>query len=138
MNGNPFVCLRDYLIVSERPPHGPQSLRALRDRERGGKKATARDGGRVGGERMGDGVGGGRTGITIKQPLTAHTTPEQLTEELQQRRRRRAGGGGGEWAADGGEKTCSLSRNDAERRVEQRGWCWGAGRGTLQLSETAR
>lgn len=78
---------------------------------------------------MGDGLGGGRTGITIKQPLTAHTTPEQLTEELQ-----RQGGGWGGWAADGGEKTCSLSRN--ERRVKQRGYYCRAGHGTLQLSET--
>lgn len=46
---------------------------------------------------MGDGLysitlGGGRTGITIKQPLTAHTTPEQLSDEL-----RRGGGGGELW-----------------------------------------
>ncbi|TNN85528.1 hypothetical protein EYF80_004161 [Liparis tanakae] len=27
---------------------------------------------------------GGRAGITIKQPLTAHTTPEQLSDELRQ------------------------------------------------------
>lgn len=35
-------------------------------------------------------LGGDRAGITIKQPLTAHTTPEQLSDEL-----RRGGGGGG-------------------------------------------
>lgn len=34
---------------------------------------------------MGDGLGGGRMGITIKQPLTAHTTPEQLPDELRWR-----------------------------------------------------
>lgn len=34
---------------------------------------------------MGDGLGGGRVGITIKQPLTAHTTPEQLSDELRRR-----------------------------------------------------
>lgn len=67
-----------------------------RERERERKK-RARDRERAGGERMGDGLGGGRTGITIKQPLTAHTTPEQLTEELQ----RRGGGGGREGGGSG-------------------------------------
>lgn len=75
----------------ERPLHGLRSLLgALRGVEGGGD----RDGERAGGERVGDGLGGGRTGITIKQPLTAHTTPEQLTEELQR------WGGVREWAAD--------------------------------------
>lgn len=48
---------------------------------------------------MGDGLhsitlGGGRAGITIKQPLTAHTTPEQLSDELRR--------GGGCWGRQGG------------------------------------
>lgn len=59
------------------------------------EKERARDGERAGGGRMGDGLGGGRAGITIKQPLTAHTTPEQLTEELQRQR------GGGGWGGEG-------------------------------------
>lgn len=65
---------------------------------------------------MGDGLGGGRTGITIKQPLTAHTTPERLTEELQQ-----LGEEVGGWIADCAGKTCSLSTNDhaVERHVKQ-------------------
>lgn len=106
---------------------------ALGEGRRERKKEKVRDGERAGGERMGDGLGGGRAGITIKQPLTAHTTPEQLTEELQRR-----GGGRGEWAADGGEQTCSLSRNDGtiERHVKQRGYYCGAGQGPLQLSGT--
>lgn len=71
----------------ERPLHG---LRSLLGALRGAKKGRGdRDGERAEGERVGDGLGGGRTGIAIKQPLTAHTTPEQLTEELQ-----RQGGGG--------------------------------------------
>lgn len=73
------------------------------------EKERARDG-----ERMGDGLGGGRTGITIKQPLTAHTTPEQLTEELQQWVG--AGGGGGGRANVQPQQKCA-----SERHVKQRG-----------------
>lgn len=87
----------------------------MRDRERK-KRSRERERGREERGWVMDSGGGGRTGITIKQPLTAHTTPEQLTEELQRR-----GGRRGEWAADGGEKMCSLSRNDGatETRVER-------------------
>lgn len=51
---------------------------------------------------MGDGLRGGRTGITIKKPLTAHTTPEQLSDEL--RRGGRRGKRGALMGSGGGEK----------------------------------
>lgn len=92
---------------------------------------------------MGDGLGGGRMGITIKQPLTAHTTPEQLPDELRWR-------GLGVWGAlrgleggvaaeeQQGTETCTLSRTDSavERHVNHQGYYWRGGHGTLQLSET--
>lgn len=86
---------------------------------------------------MGDGLRGGRMGITIKKPLTAHTTPEQLSDEL------RRGGGGEEGGADGERRrreTCTLSRNDSavERHVNRWGYYCRAGHGTLQLSEMPR
>lgn len=62
---------------------------------------------------MGDGLysitlGGGRAGITIKQPLTAHTTPEQLSDEL-----RRAGWVGAEGCGGGaaGERNVHPQQN---------------------------
>lgn len=88
---------------------------------------------------MGDGLysitlGGGRAGITIKQPLTAHTTPEQLSDEL---RRGRRGGRAAEGEQQGRE-TCTLSRTDSavERHVNHQGYYCRAGHGTLQLFET--
>lgn len=87
---------------------------------------------------MGDGLysiilGGGRMGITIKQPLTAHTTPEQLSDEL-----RRGGGGRAAQGGRQGRETCTLSRTDSavERHVNHQGYYCRAGHGTLQLSET--
>lgn len=82
---------------------------------------------------MGDGLGGGRAGITIKQPLTAHTTPEQLSDEL-----RRGVGGGAADEEQQGRETCTLSRTDSavESHVNHGGYYCRAGHGTLQFSET--
>jgi len=53
-------------------------------------------------------LGGDRASITIKQPLTAHTTPEQLSDEL----RRCAGREGG--AVGGGERSGEKRAHSAE------------------------
>lgn len=59
---------------------------------------------------MGDGLRGGHTGITIiKKPLTAHTTPEQLSDELRRR------GKGGEEGRDREREGAA----DGERRREK-------------------
>lgn len=57
-----------------------------------------RGGGRWREGKMADGLRGGCAGTTIKQPLTAHTTPEQLSDELRQ------GGGGLRMRSSRGEK----------------------------------
>lgn len=82
--------------ASERPHCGPRLLSTVteshgeREREREGERREE-----VGGW-MGDGLRGGHAGITIiKKPLTAHTTPEQLSDELQRRGKEGRGGEGG-------------------------------------------
>lgn len=81
----------------------------MRGRERRKERAERREGGW-----MGDGLRGGHTGITIiKKPLTAHTTPEQLSDEL--RRRGKVGGKGGEERRDREREGAA----DGERRKEK-------------------
>lgn len=81
----------------------------MRGRERRKERGERREGGW-----MGDGLRGGHTGITIiKKPLTAHTTPEQLSDEL--RRRGKVGGKGGEERRDREREGAA----DGERRREK-------------------
>lgn len=81
-------------------------------------------------------LGGGHTAITIKQRLTAHTTPEQLSDELQ-RRREEGGMLGGRKGSSGEEKRAA----SAELAVLWRGTLTTAavtrvGCGTPQLCGT--
>lgn len=107
--------------ASERPRCGLRLLstvtksRGEREREREGEK---REEGERGGGWMGDGLRGGHAGITIiKKPLTAHTTPEQLSDE-RRRRGREGREGRGSGGIEGGRSPLMGSGGGGRKNVQ--------------------